>query len=126
MFEQEFASLLAERVQSVVPQGFAVSAARGWVSVWHDDDPGASTGVRSIVISHERRPEGLASAASAVLNSVQDYISEELRTPWPTIPGGPTLTHPDAVVEGSVLRMWFGDRNSPVLAMGDIDLTELR
>jgi hypothetical protein len=126
MFEQKFASALAERVQSVVPQGFAVSAERGWVSVCHDDDPGASTGVGSIVTSHGAGPEGLASAASAVLNSVQDYISEELRAPWPTVPGGPELTQPEAVVEGSVLHMWFGDRHSPTLAVSDIDLTELR
>ncbi len=65
-------------------------------------------------------PEGIASAAHALLNSVQDYVSEELREPWPS------LALPEAVVEGSTLRMWFGDRSAPALAVSEIELTALQ
>jgi hypothetical protein len=112
-----FASALAEWVQSVVRDGFTVRAEEGWVRVSRGDDIGTSTGVAEIMGDSR---EGMASAASAVLNSVQDYVSEELREPWPS------LDVPEVAVEDSTLRMWFGERSSPTLAVSDIDLTELR
>jgi hypothetical protein len=74
----------------------------GWVNVRHNGDPGTSTGVDAIIQSHADEGAGAASAASAVLNSVQNCISEELREPWPS------LGLPEVVLEGSRLRMSFG------------------
>lgn len=115
----DFASALAQRVQSVVPEGFIVSAEGGWVRVSRGDDWGTSTGVELVLGDNN---EGMAIAASAVLNSVQDYVSQELREPWPC----GRFDLPEAVVEGSTLRMWFGDRSRPTLAVSEIDLTDLR
>lgn len=126
MSGDSFAVALADRVQSVVPKGFTMVAEDGWVRVRHGDDWGTSTGVATIMGDGE----GTANAAWAVLNSVQDYISEELREPWPAGAGGGTgprrFFQPEAVVEGSVLRMWFGERSTPTLEVSEIDLSELR
>ncbi len=114
-----FASELAERVQAVVPQGFMVVVEDGSVRVSHGDDYGASNRVAMIVGSPDR-VEGMATAASAVLNSVRDYVSEELHEPWPS--GGARRGMPRVAVEGARLSMSFGDVESPALAVNDIDL----
>ena len=111
-----FAQALADRVQAVVPDGFTVMAEDGAVRVSHGDEYGTSTGVAEITGGIRERT---AWAASALLSSVQDYVSEELRVPWPS------LALPDAVLEGSRLIMWFGDRSNPVLTLAVIDLTAL-
>lgn len=121
-----FAALLAKRLQEVVPEGFIVKAEGDWVTVCaaDDEDMTTSTGVGGIMRDHEGDVE---SATWAVLSSVQDFVSEGLKEPWPGARSVPRrFFQPEVAVEGSTLHMWFGDRNQPTLAVSDIDLTELR
>jgi hypothetical protein len=69
-------------VQAVVPAGFIVKADGDWLTVAYGDGPGTSTGIGGIMRDHDGDVE---SATSAALNSVQDYVSEELREPWPSL-----------------------------------------
>ena len=101
------------RVHSVVPEGFAVVAENGSVRVSGGDDYGAMMGVAMLVGSRDR-VDGMAAAASAVLNSVQAYTGEERHESWPS--GSERFAMPRVTVEGTTLSMWFGDQSCPALA----------
>ena len=68
--------------------------------------------------------DNLVTAASAVLNTVQDFTTESLRTPWP-LAAGKEIVLPTARVEGRTLRLCFGDPSAPVLELEPISLADL-
>jgi hypothetical protein len=124
---ERFASAVAARLQSVVPDRFAVRAQGSAVSVYdqgHWGDWGQSL-IADIVAEEDGRSivERVETAARAIVNFAQDAVMESTREPWPGgPPGGAT---PTAQVVGEQLHVWFGDEDNPVLRLEPIELAEL-
>jgi hypothetical protein len=108
---------LVVRLRDVVPEGFTVSAST------------SGSGVEmslSYVEEIVEQPHGsfaghVETAAWNVLSSLQDLIAEETTEPWPDT-NGSSLPVPETAVESGVLRLWYGDRDAPVLALRPIPL----
>jgi hypothetical protein len=67
--------------------------------------------------------EKLELASERVLDSVQDFVSEDLTMPWPD----PTnMQVPGAEATAERIRLWYGDREEPFLSLPDIPIEELR
>jgi hypothetical protein len=62
----------------------------------------------------EYLPDDLRTAASAILSNVQDWISDATAAPWP---GTRSQPNPGVEIDGDQLRLWFGERDSPVLEL---------
>ena len=63
-------------------------------------------------------------AARTILNSAQDAIMELLKEQWPVGPDGKAAYSDARVVDGQ-LRMWFGDANTPVVALAPLRIEEI-
>jgi hypothetical protein len=115
------AHALATRLVAVVPAGFSVVADGPEVAVasgaWS-----VSIDVKALVEQEGDPNENVQSGAWAVLSTVQDFITEELRQPWPD--GVVPLPIPATAVEGARLRLWYGDEREPVLELPPISLHE--
>jgi hypothetical protein len=98
--------MLATRLSSVVPPGFAVSARHGAVTVESETAFGTTIFVAALVDQPRALNDQIRTAAYSVLNNAQDYVSEELRDMWPTNP----MPAPHAEVVGNELRLWYGDQ----------------
>jgi hypothetical protein len=61
-----------------------------------------------------------------ILDLAQQWIAEETMEPWPARSGTDYsgFPEPDAELDGNTLRMWFGDRASPVLALEPVDVAD--
>jgi hypothetical protein len=71
--------------------------------------------------------EQISVVAYHVLSAVQDFISESLKTPWPTDPkDNNKLPTPNIEWKGETLRLCYGDLQSPVLELPEIRIQELR
>jgi hypothetical protein len=57
-----------------------------------------------------------------VLDELQDYISEATHEPWP---GRTKQPKPNARIVDSQLSLWYGDRDTVVLACDPISLADL-
>jgi hypothetical protein len=58
--------------------------------------------------------ERLECVVLSVINSLQDDISEDLRTPWPSTDGR-TMAMPEVHSNGVSIRLWYGDERAPAL-----------
>ena len=81
---------------------------------------GAPAILETVEALHEPA-ENLETAVRATLSAVQDYIAEATTEPWPGTGG--RQPNPDARVEASMVSMWFGPEDAPVLRLPPIDLT---
>lgn len=90
---------------------FGGSESRNGTAAILDEDDGRSWSERA------------ATPVRAVLNHVQDAAADATGVPWPA--SGATLPLPQAEVVGGAIRMWFGERDAPVLVLDDLDLGEL-
>jgi hypothetical protein len=120
MDERTFVQTLAERFQSVVPEGFIITAFDDEVEIGFAGYLWTGTAVGTLF-----RESGPEIAASAMLNGFQDYIIEEWKGEnWPPTPNRlDRLPLPNAVVEDGVLHMWYGDRANPALVVPSITLS---
>jgi hypothetical protein len=59
-----------------------------------------------------------------VINSLQNDISEDLRTPWPS-PDGRTMAMPEVGSDGKWVHLWFGERQAPVLSIPAIRIADI-
>jgi hypothetical protein len=132
------AAMLAARLAAIVPDGFHVTLEDDML--WFRSDEGrfpgqlgnyrtGSTGIwphEDFTLCLERN-EGTAAdcaadAARHALDVLQDYVAEATHDPWP---GQRTMPDPQAEVRGSVLHLWYGPADAPVLACEPIPLADL-
>src|SRR2546425_3772404 len=77
------AEALAERLAAVVPPGVSVTPEDGEVRV-ASAATSMSAVIRRIVNQEGEHASNIELAVLSVLNAVQDFVSEELREPWPS------------------------------------------
>jgi hypothetical protein len=117
---------LAERLRRVAPPGMQVRVVSGLIvmrltgAAWDGvADPGA------VATAPTTTPlETIRLAASNALNDFHDYICEILREPWPARHVTTGVANPHVELQGNTVRMWFGDRNAPVLVLEDLQTDE--
>lgn len=116
---------LADRLRSVVPDGFRVRAAAGML--WYSADRGRFPGqrsnfhvgtagryVRDNLKAHGKTAEDqVAGVAVQALDELQDYVDEASHDPWP---GSRTPPRPFAEVRSGMLHL--GTANRPLAAAG--------
>jgi hypothetical protein len=129
-----FAALLAARLAAIVPAGFHVALEGDML--WFRSDEGRFPGQQgdyrvgssglwphedfATCMEHDGTVEECAAeAALYALNGLQDYIAEASHEPWP---GQRVMPEPRAQVRDSVLHLWYGDADDPVLACEPIPL----
>lgn len=70
--------------------------------------------------------ERYAGAAENVLRSIQDAVSETLKSPWPRLDApGLEMAAPGARLVGDAVTMWYGREEAPVVRFHPIALREL-
>jgi hypothetical protein len=70
-------------------------------------------------------PERLDGSVWAVLDSVQDSVSEHLRIPWPSTDGR-EMAAPNVRSSAGAIHLWYGDsEEAPVLRIRHIPLAEI-
>jgi hypothetical protein len=129
-----FAALLAARLAAIAPDGFHVTLEDDML--WFRSDEGrfpgqqgnydaGSTGIqpqedfRTCLEYEGTAGDCAADAARHALDTLQDYVAEATHDPWP---GQRTMPEPQAEVRGSMLHLWYGDADDPVLACEPIPL----
>ncbi len=109
MNSTRLATLIADRLNAVVPETFTVSEANGVVGITSSK---VWWGAQSHVATLADQPDGetsasLETAAWNALSAVLDYISEVEKEMWP---GGADYGSPYVAVENGALRLWYGPR----------------
>jgi hypothetical protein len=64
-------------------------------------------------------PERIRLVCELALDELQDFVDEISTEPWP---GMRTAPAPHAEVRGSVVCLWYGDREAPALECQPIEL----
>jgi hypothetical protein len=69
-------------------------------------------------------PERWVDFARQILSDIQDAISKSTTNPWPEVraDGRRSQAPEGAALEGRFLRMWFGDRQQPVIMFEPIEV----
>jgi hypothetical protein len=124
---RELAAALANRLNQIVPAGFAVRVRPEGVSlnVYQDGQDLGGAAALEILADRDGRSavEKIEAAVQAVLSDVQDRVIEAGNKPWPgETQHGADLPMPDCRVTGDQLRLWFGDENAPVISVAPIAL----
>ena len=120
---------LANRLNAVVPSGFGVTAYDGVLWVGSKTHPLCSGScVQSLVEQDAGSSEDrITSAAYNALNSVQDFISEELHWPWPPTEGKARgyMAMPWAMLKDGKLLLGYGESNELTLVIEPIPLNAI-
>jgi hypothetical protein len=76
------------------------------------------------VTSSDVTPRRWIVLAVQLLSDIQDTISEATAHPWPEVRLDGRRTHASigAALEGRFLRMWFGDRDHPVVLFEPVEV----
>jgi hypothetical protein len=128
-----FTELLTARLAAIVPAGFRVELAGDML--WFRSDEGrfpgqlgdyrvGSTGIQVPAQFTGAEQDGTAEECAAelawrALDTLQDYVAEATHEPWP---GQRSMPEPRAQVRNSMLHLWYGDADSPVLACEPVPL----
>jgi hypothetical protein len=116
----ELATALAASLATVLPAGFGVAAQSGRVRLEHvPSGSWISTDIAAVVSSAPTPDLGTESAAWSVLNAAQDFVTETLRRPWPSVDdsrGVSYLAPPRVEAAGHLLRLGFGEPDRWVLS----------
>lgn len=129
-----FAVLLAARLAAIVPDGFQVTLEDDML--WFRSDEGrfpgqqgdydaGSVGIwphedfHTCLEYEDTAEECAADVARHALDTLQDYVAEAIHDPWP---GQRTMPEPQAEIRGSMLHLWYGNADAPVLACEPIPL----
>lgn len=123
MTAARYAHAFVAVLSAVLPEGFTATADDEQLTIEAPDGTGASTVV--LVDSDEAEdPDVWADEAERLLSFAQDVVSEALETVWPgRSAAAGDLPIPGARVDGTTVRLWYGDEEAPVLDAGAIDLT---
>jgi hypothetical protein len=126
------AQALAERLDAVVPRPITIAADQGWVVVRDRQTEWQRLGVEPVVGDPGAPWEHAGVAVLAVLNSVQDFVVQTRKHPWPAPVAGPQhpasgadLPMPGVRVEDDRVRLWYGDADQPVLELPAIPRRDL-
>ncbi len=124
------ASGLAQSLAAVVPGAIVVRAAGDVVEVSsHLVEWTAASFVGQLLNQPGDRRALIETAAWNALNTVQDFVTEVFRQPWPC-PLDPsassgTMALPAVSLEESTLHMWYGERSTPSLQLRSIQVDGL-
>lgn len=130
------AETLAEAISQLLPNGYEVREERGEITLLREGKLEGGMGVSASYFyspaddgfpEPERREddEFVRDCAEALLDRVQDWITENRTWPRPAVPGRPT-SMPDyhAEVEARVLRVWYAADGVPVTPVVEIALPD--
>jgi hypothetical protein len=117
-----FARELAAALAASLPDGFTASAEGEMVTIEPPDGTGVTTAL-DIEADDIGDFEVYADAAESVLSLAQDVVCEALDQTWPVADAAAVdLPMPGARVDGTTMRLWYGDEDAPVLALAGIRL----
>lgn len=124
---RSLAAALADRLGPAVPLPCTVGAVGDQVEVRGASGSVCWSAAPGILYDDDGRApeEKTEMIVLSVLSAVQDYVIEELAAPWPVTPDG-MLGMPGARVEGSLVRLWFGDEATPTITFRPIEVAEIR
>jgi hypothetical protein len=120
---------LADRLRAIAPTGLEVEVREEGLVVFRlvGTYPGG-TDVATATSEPTIDPaEAIQIAAWNALNDFQDYLSEASTEPWPSVKGLDgrwEIANPQTETSDGKVRMWFGERQKPVLRVADLDVVE--
>jgi len=122
----KLATALATRLNAVMPAAFRLTPRDSYVELRIEGAWDGAITTPEIAADDSREVgERLHTAASGVLNSVQDSVSEHLRAPWPSADGR-TMAMPAVRVSTIAIHLWYGESEAePVLRLAEIALGEI-
>ncbi|MGI8483983.1 MAG: hypothetical protein ACR2OU_06945 [Thermomicrobiales bacterium] len=130
---RKLAAALAARLNEVVPGLFRVQAEGEDVGVYAQDSSIGGSGAPGIVEDDEDDEddddrtlgEKIETATRAVLDAVQDVISEYLCVPWPSL-DGVAMAMPGVRVDTELVHLWYGaDESAPAISIPAIRISEI-
>jgi hypothetical protein len=116
MESEVLAQELFERMKEVVPPGITLSV-EGDMLVFRSDFDTGSSGSYACQWLYEgtgRPSELVRDACWHAFSDLQDFVDEKTAEPWPGLKSPPT---PYARIENDSVIIWFGDPQSPDLAI---------
>jgi hypothetical protein len=122
-----FAQALAERIGEILPPPLTIRADGGNLVVSADGVSQGGSGAAEIVENDDDRTpaERVECAARAVLDGVQDAVSEYLTLPWPADADGRMATA-GVRTDAERLHLWFGSTESAaVVTLRPIEFGDL-
>ena len=123
---QRFNDDLVQRLRPWLPAEVRLTASPDSITL--ENDRGESV-THYVADLFERSPsdEAAVRAAHQILDAVQDFVTEELGEPWPTISDDDsTQAVPSAEERNGVVELWYGDQVEPALALSPMRLAEYR
>jgi hypothetical protein len=123
---RKLATSLERRLNDVVPAPFRLRAEDGQMYLYIGSGWDVTSHTLEIVEDETRElTERLETAVYSVLNTVQDSVSEHLRTPWPST-NGREMAMPGVRYDGKSIHLWFGrDEAAPAVRIPPISITEI-
>ncbi|MDH4064045.1 MAG: hypothetical protein OEW19_06570, partial [Acidobacteriota bacterium] len=101
-----FAREIVDRLETILPGGFAARADGDTIVIDPPDHVLSSTSL-SHIDPDDDDPENYASAAWNVLSMAQDLVNETSGDPWPAGLGpGTDLAEPGTRADGQTIHMW--------------------
>jgi hypothetical protein len=116
MESDALAQELCDRMKEVVPPGIAISV-EGDMLVFRSDFGTGSSGSYACQWLNQgtgRQSELVLDACWHAFSDLQDFVDEKTTEPWPGLNSPPT---PHARIENDSVIIWFGDPQSPDLAI---------
>jgi hypothetical protein len=121
-----FAQALADRIGEILPPPLTIRADGGNLVVSVDGVSQGGSGAAMVVEDDDDRTpaERVETATRAVLDGVQDAVSEYLTLPWPADADGRMATA-GVRVDAERVHLWFGGTESAaVVTLRPIELRE--
>jgi hypothetical protein len=112
--QQRFRELLVQRLVEVAPRGITVTGSAGAIEI-RDSAHITEIDVDDLLSQPGDVREHMAATALAVLNRLQDVVSENQKNPWPAARG--RLPLPNAKWSPQGLRLWYGSESEPALEL---------
>jgi hypothetical protein len=116
MESEVLAQELCDRMKEVVPPGITLSV-EGDMLVFRSEFDTGSSGSYACRLLYEgtgRQSELVRDACSHAFSDLQDFVDEKTTEPWPGLKSPPA---PYARIDNDLVIIWFGDSESPDLAI---------
>jgi len=109
-----------------MPAPFRLSADGGQLLLYIGDELDVIfPGLRNVEDETRELAERLWGTVHAVLNMVQDSISERSRTPWPSIDGR-QMALPGVRIDADFVHLWYGeDERAPIASIPAIRIADI-
>jgi uncharacterized protein YidB (DUF937 family) len=117
------ADALANRLDSIVPEGISVTAHDGSIGPVIDGEACGGTDFNGWVEEGVSFDLTDGDAVLAALQAVQDGVARGRKSPWPG--EGPELPDPGVKVSEHRLLLWYGDEAEPVLQLDSIEIQDM-